>query len=118
MIEDSDDRKDAADLSALKSEMTHARTAEGARKAAEELLFKSVAIGSAEPDPILAKVIKELECNPGQYYCLLDVWEGNVRGAGQMVIDHMVELGKIGKNWTMHKAMAHLDSLAFKSMQR
>lgn len=118
MIEDSDDRKAVADIAALKMEVAHAPNADAAERAANELLWKSLEHGSANPDPICARIERELERDPMQYRSLLDVWDGNVRGAAAMVRDHMIELGKLGKEWSMHRAMAHLESLAVRVVMR
>lgn len=118
MIEDSDDRKAVAEIAALKQEVAHASSTEAAERAASELLWKSLEHGSGNPDPICARIEAELERDPMQYRCLLDVWDGNTRGAAAMVRDHMIALGKLGKQWSMHRAMAHAESLAARVVMR
>ena len=121
MSEDSDDRKAAAELGELKAEAmfeAYRGNLPAADRAAEELLWKSLEHGSANPDPICARIERELERDPMQYRSLLDVWDGNTRGAAEMARDHMIELGRLGKEWSMHRAMAHLDSLAARVVMR
>lgn len=112
MIEDSEDRKGIARAIELKQDMRDASTQEGITKAATELLFHRNDIRTAEPDPIKARVIEELLTNPSQYADLLDICDGNERTAADMVVSHMIELGKLGKEWIMSRAMGHLQSLA------
>ena len=112
MNEDSDDRRSAAELTALKEEVADVRSPEELARVAHELLYRSLEHGSVDPDPICHRIAVELEADPLQYRSLLDVWDGNVRGAAAMVRDHMVELGRLGINWTMRRAMAHADELA------
>ena len=121
MSEESDDRKATAELNELKSEAIYEAwrgNLPAADRAAEELLFKSLENGSAHPDPICARIQRELERDPMQYRSLLDVWDGNTRRAAEMARDHMIELGRLGREWSMHRAMAHLDSLATRLVTR
>ena len=118
MNEDSDDRKHVAELASLKAELVHAPNAGEAQMVAHELLYKTLEHGSAGPDPVCARLQSELERDPMQYRCLLDVWDGNFRRASEMVRDHMIELGKLGHEWSMRRSMAHLEQLASQVVHR
>lgn len=113
-----EDRMKVAELGFLKQELVSSNSAGEAKRIAEQLMMKTLEHGSDNPDPICNKIEQELNQNPSQYPNLLDVWDGNSRKASEMVRDHMIELGKLGKQWSMRRSMAHLDELAARVTHR
>lgn len=112
MTEDSDDSRAVSRIIGIKEDIRTARTDAQRDTASRELVYSLNDLQTAEPDPIRAKVIQELNRNPHMYPDLLDVLEGNESKAADMVVQHMIELGKLGKSWVMSRAMAHLNELA------
>lgn len=113
-----EDIKKASELTSLMEELSSSRSAGEADMISKQLLRKTLEHGSDTPDPICQKIEQELDQNPSQYPNLLSVWDGNSRRASEMVRDHMIELGKLGKNWSMRRSIAHLDELAAKVTHR
>lgn len=115
-----EDARTLADMDALKADI-RSETDEGRRRERirEFMMVASEGIAASE-DQALAIIEQELEDDMalgfdeggryrGQYPSLLRLFDGNTRKAAVQGRDHMIQLARLGHDWSVKRSIMHLE---------